>query len=84
MNYQYVLELPELSRDITEELLRYIYSDHVDNLDTLVSQLLSAAERYRLQGKQYHILIYGKDNDLKYLNNKFFCTQVLRNCAREI
>ncbi|KAK0179587.1 hypothetical protein PV327_005325 [Microctonus hyperodae] len=50
MNYRYVLELPELSRDITEELLRYIYSDHVDNLDTLVSQLLSAAERYRLQG----------------------------------
>ncbi|XP_035731902.1 speckle-type POZ protein B-like isoform X1 [Vespa mandarinia] len=48
--YLYSLELLDISKDITEELLRYIYSDHVDNLDNLASQLLCLAERFCLQG----------------------------------
>ncbi|XP_015126883.1 protein roadkill [Diachasma alloeum] len=50
MPYQYTLDLTDLSHELTEELLRYVYSDHVDNLDTLASQLLSVAERFRLKG----------------------------------
>lgn len=44
------LELLGLSKEVTEELLRYIYSDQVDNLDCLAPQLLSLAERFGLQG----------------------------------
>jgi hypothetical protein len=35
---------------VIEELLRYLYTDHVDNLDTLASELLTLALRFRLQG----------------------------------
>ncbi|XP_033338406.1 protein roadkill [Megalopta genalis] len=48
--YKFVLELLDLCKDVTEELLRYIYTDHVDNLDNLAPQLLSLAERFSLQG----------------------------------
>ncbi|XP_011505894.1 PREDICTED: TD and POZ domain-containing protein 2-like [Ceratosolen solmsi marchali] len=44
------LELRDLSKDVIEELLRYMYTDHVDNLDTLASELLSLSLRFRLQG----------------------------------
>lgn len=44
------LELLDLSKEMTEELLRYIYSDHVDNLDNFAPQLLPLAERFCLQG----------------------------------
>lgn len=46
----FTLELSDLSKEVTEELLRYIYTDHVDNLETLAPQLLSLAERFSLQG----------------------------------
>ncbi|XP_017880179.1 protein roadkill-like isoform X2 [Ceratina calcarata] len=49
-NYPFSLDLLDLSKDVTEELLRYIYSDHVDNLDNFAPQLLSLAERFSLQG----------------------------------
>ncbi|OAD53587.1 Protein roadkill [Eufriesea mexicana] len=48
--YMFSLELLDLSKEVTEELLRYIYSDHVDNLDNFAPQLLSLAERFSLQG----------------------------------
>lgn len=48
--YLFSLELLDITKDITEELLRYIYSDHIDNLDNLASQLLCLAERFSLQG----------------------------------
>lgn len=48
--YLFSLELPDISKDMIEELLRYIYSDHVDNLDNLAPQLLCLAERFSLQG----------------------------------
>ncbi|KAF7406276.1 hypothetical protein HZH68_005645 [Vespula germanica] len=48
--FLYSLELLDISKDTTDELLRYIYSDHVDNLDNLAPQLLSLAERFSLQG----------------------------------
>ena len=47
---KFKLELQELSKEVTDELLRYIYSDHVDNLDTLAPQLLLLAGRFNLQG----------------------------------
>lgn len=50
MEYLFKLDLQDLSEELTQELLRYIYSDHVDNLDTLASQLLFLAERFQLQG----------------------------------
>ncbi|XP_076164202.1 TD and POZ domain-containing protein 2 isoform X2 [Ptiloglossa arizonensis] len=49
-HYMFSLELLDLSKELTEELLQYIYSDHVDNLDNLAPQLLSLAERFCLQG----------------------------------
>lgn len=48
--YTYSLELLDLDKEVAEELLRYIYTDHVDNLDNLAPQLLSLAERLCLQG----------------------------------
>ncbi|XP_003486831.1 protein roadkill isoform X2 [Bombus impatiens] len=48
--YVYALNLLDLSKEVTEELLRYIYSDHVDNLDIFAQELLSLAERFCLQG----------------------------------
>ncbi|XP_066589031.1 TD and POZ domain-containing protein 2-like [Prorops nasuta] len=48
--YKFSLELSDLPLEITNELLRYIYSDRVDNLDNLASQLLSLAENFCLQG----------------------------------
>ncbi|KAG7208621.1 hypothetical protein KM043_014828 [Ampulex compressa] len=48
--YLFSLELMDLSKELVEELLRYIYSDHVDNLDALASQLLCLSERFCLQG----------------------------------
>ncbi|XP_011302340.1 speckle-type POZ protein isoform X2 [Fopius arisanus] len=50
MPYRFTLDLTDLSPELTEELLRYIYTDHVDNLDFLASQLLAIAERFRLKG----------------------------------
>lgn len=40
----------DLSKEVAEEFLRYIYSDQVDNLDNFAPQLLSLAERFSLQG----------------------------------
>ncbi|XP_076655277.1 TD and POZ domain-containing protein 2 isoform X3 [Halictus rubicundus] len=48
--YKFVLELLDLTKEVIEELLRYIYTDHIDNLDNLAPQLLSLAERFGLQG----------------------------------
>lgn len=48
--YVFSLELLDLSKEVAEEFLRYIYSDHVDNLDNFAPQLLSLAERFSLQG----------------------------------
>ncbi|XP_043274922.1 speckle-type POZ protein B-like isoform X2 [Venturia canescens] len=48
--YKYALQLEDISPDIMQELLRYIYSDRVDNLDAIANQLLSLAERFQLQG----------------------------------
>ncbi|XP_044009647.1 speckle-type POZ protein-like [Aphidius gifuensis] len=53
-SYRFTLALPDLSRELTEELLRYIYSDHIDNLDNLASQLLSLAERFHIEGLKEH------------------------------
>ena len=47
---KFTLELPDLTKDIVEELLRYIYTDHVDNLDALAPQLVSLSERFHLKG----------------------------------
>ncbi|XP_069692012.1 speckle-type POZ protein B-like isoform X2 [Periplaneta americana] len=44
------LELPGLSDETLQELLRYIYTDHVDNLDSIASTLLPVGENYRLPG----------------------------------
>lgn len=44
------LELPGLSDEILQELLRYIYTDHVDNLDTIASTLLPVGENYHMPG----------------------------------
>lgn len=44
------LELPGLSDEILQELLRYIYTDHVNNLDTTASTLLPVGESYHLPG----------------------------------
>ncbi|XP_034183204.1 TD and POZ domain-containing protein 2 isoform X2 [Osmia lignaria lignaria] len=49
-DYTYFLELLHLNKEVVEELLRYIYTDHVDNLDNLASQLLSLADHFCLQG----------------------------------
>ncbi|XP_054001867.1 speckle-type POZ protein-like [Hylaeus anthracinus] len=49
-HYSFSLDLLDLTKEVTEELLRYIYSDHVDNLDALAPQLLSLSERFCLQG----------------------------------
>ena len=46
---KYKLELLDLSKEVTTELLRYIYTDHIDNSDNL-SQLLSLSLRFKLQG----------------------------------
>ncbi|CAL7951695.1 unnamed protein product [Xylocopa violacea] len=48
--YAFSLNLLDLDKDVTEELLRYIYSDHVDNLDHFAPQLLSLADRFSLPG----------------------------------
>ncbi|XP_076239185.1 TD and POZ domain-containing protein 2 isoform X2 [Calliopsis andreniformis] len=48
--YKFSVELLDISKEVVEELLRYIYSDRVDNLDSLAPQLLSLAERFSLQG----------------------------------
>ncbi|XP_012288015.1 uncharacterized protein LOC105703862 [Orussus abietinus] len=48
--YAFEVDLTDLSVEVTQELLRYIYTDRVDNLDTLASQLLSLAERLHLKG----------------------------------
>ncbi|XP_016770909.1 protein roadkill isoform X5 [Apis mellifera] len=48
--YVFSLELLDLSKEVAEEFLRYIYSDQVDNLDNFAPQLLSLAERFSLQG----------------------------------
>ncbi|XP_023245399.1 protein roadkill [Copidosoma floridanum] len=44
------LEVFGLSAKVAKELLRYIYSDHVDNLDKLAPQLLSLSLRFHLKG----------------------------------
>jgi speckle-type POZ protein len=44
------LEVPGLNDETLQELLRYIYTDHVDNLDTIASTLLPVAENYHLPG----------------------------------
>lgn len=44
------LELLDLPKDVVSELLRYIYTDHVDNLDALAPQLLALSLRFQLQG----------------------------------
>lgn len=44
----------DLSKEVAEEFLRYIYSDQVDNLDNFALQLLSLAERFSLQGIVYY------------------------------
>jgi speckle-type POZ protein len=44
------LELPGLSDETLQELLRYIYTDHVNNLDTIASTLLPVGENYHLPG----------------------------------
>lgn len=48
--YVFYLELLDLSKELAEEFLRYIYSDQIDNLDNFAPQLLSLAERFSLQG----------------------------------
>lgn len=47
---KYKLELLDLSKDVVEELLRYVYTDRVDNLDTLAPQLISLSLRFQMQG----------------------------------
>lgn len=44
------LELPGLGDETLQEVLRYIYTDHVDNLDTIASTLLPVGENYHLPG----------------------------------
>jgi speckle-type POZ protein len=44
------LQLPGLSDEILQELLRYIYTDCVDNLDTIASTLLPVGENYHMPG----------------------------------
>jgi speckle-type POZ protein len=44
------LELPGLSDETLQELLRYIYTDHVGNLDTIASTLLPVGQTYHLPG----------------------------------
>lgn len=51
--YRFGLQLEEISPDLMQELLRYIYSDRVNNLDAIANQLLSLAERFQLQGKAF-------------------------------
>lgn len=67
-SYRFTLALPDLSRELTEELLRYIYSDHIDNLDNLASQLLSLAERFHIEGKINIIRIpeFSRDKNIIY------------------
>ncbi|XP_015596702.1 speckle-type POZ protein isoform X2 [Cephus cinctus] len=48
--HHFKLDLLDFSKELTYELLRYIYTDHVDNLDSLAAQLLPLAERFQLQG----------------------------------
>ncbi|XP_044740342.1 speckle-type POZ protein B-like isoform X2 [Chrysoperla carnea] len=47
---KYQLDLSELSEDIVHELIRYIYTDKVENLDTHAPKLLSLAHRFYLDG----------------------------------
>ncbi|KAL7304117.1 hypothetical protein TKK_0003574 [Trichogramma kaykai] len=49
-NIKYKLELLDLSKEVATELLRYIYTDHVDNMDNLAEPLLSLSLRFKLQG----------------------------------
>lgn len=49
-NFKYHLDLTELSEEIVNELLRYIYTDKVENLDTHASKLLTLAHRFYLDG----------------------------------
>jgi len=44
------LQLPGLNDEILQELLRYIYTDRVDNLDTIASTLLPVGENYQMPG----------------------------------
>ncbi|XP_015175358.1 PREDICTED: protein roadkill-like [Polistes dominula] len=50
VQYLFSLELLDICKETMDELLRYIYSDHVDNLDNLAPQLLFLAKRFCLQG----------------------------------
>jgi speckle-type POZ protein len=44
------LELPGLSDEILQELLRYIYTERVDNLDTIASTILPVGKNYHMPG----------------------------------
>ncbi|KAF2893106.1 hypothetical protein ILUMI_13062 [Ignelater luminosus] len=49
-NIRYKLDLSVLSYDVVRELLRYIYTDKVDNTDTHANKLLPLSTRFNLPG----------------------------------
>lgn len=49
-NIKYKLDLSELTYTLTYELVRYIYTDKVDNADLHAQKLLPLATRYHLPG----------------------------------
>lgn len=46
------LDLTEVPEDVVREILRYIYTDRVENLDNLASTLIAAADRFKMSGLQ--------------------------------
>lgn len=49
-NLKYTLQLPEYSHGVVSELLRYIYTDKVDNLDKYSHKLLPISTKFQLPG----------------------------------
>lgn len=71
--YVFSLELLDLSKEVAEEFLRYIYSDQVDNLDNFAPQLLSLAERFSLQG-----IVYYNIEEFILQKNLAFINKIIR------
>lgn len=44
------VDIKDINAENLQELLRYIYTDRVDNLETLAQTLMAAAEKYQLPG----------------------------------
>ncbi|WBR61423.1 BTB POZ roadkill-like [Drosophila suzukii associated hytrosavirus 1] len=49
-----VVHIKEFHKDVVREFIRFIYTDTVNNLPTLINGILDAAEKYNIQGLKRH------------------------------